>query len=458
MFWNDQKTDLVVLDEDGLAVDCDCCPCPGPYYISTYCPCQLCGPAPECKLGSKEFYTSDEEDPFFDEYMANKGVTDGTETIYSFDLQDGRINWCSIIGLNCKIQSVRLTTRPAPLSGTCTVAIKFNGYTYGTWEGNCIQDDPCVVGNFDWGDGALTHLVRLYKDGEYLRFTTTGWNRLSIQITYDNGGGAVIVDNGVWNMFVYGGALDGELIGSLWVSTRFDMADVKGLLDDGRPPCPYWRVSDYTPLNNVQIRGPYDTRAEAQFVLTTWGATLLHWASRCVCRGDCTRREMNNTAQMINGGWPEGWLSDFGGQGEDEPSPGGCDDQWLEYKNWGVAAGYDEKLYRLEARMYCDGQDGDYDVIAAINSPETPESPETSWNLSGLVPPCCDLQLWIVSLDESFPALNDNGPVSTSGTANALGYPDPCELTDEDIVWNTDTGTGIPGTTEELNDYLENWA
>jgi hypothetical protein len=427
-------------------IGCMICPCVDrKWFIVTVCPCAgyLCDTFPYEFIGT--MIPAGETPPYF----VQASYAGRSTSFQVFDIPyEAPIDWSTTGGhvgnqefrvdvapLNSIIWAVRHTTAPAPFASTVESRVIIDGEYAGDWNGEAATNEEVDIGD-SVVPGISAQVDCILVDHA---FTESGFHTVDLKVVFTGKNGEGTTGYTVRHIIRVG-----PKSGTLNWLNQVGIVPEEYVFDDCGSPC--LRVSDeevsrvaaYTSV----LKGPFDSRADALEVLTTWNGLITAYAATCVCEPGC------------------GWAILIA-------------DAIEEYHGRHVlthlAAG-DNAEYRCE-----DGW-ARYDVSSAndIFQGEFPDMLITPWlyderdgswtqaGVKGVIEPC--QVLFFVVTGEGVSA----GGLGTDiglGTVEPLTLPSPCCLDDPasayyEAVWVYDTNTdeGVPNNSAELADYKASFA
>lgn len=451
------KNGLIVKDAAGLAVKCECAPCPSKWYIATYCACTICGAdRPACSIGGSCAYPTDPTDPLYDASVAGDDVTiDGDEVLHAMTIEkntSGEENNfndnCITVSNGCWLRAIKHTTSAAPFNGECRADVYINGDSVGSWTGACTEGETLAVGSAIFDEGvpfaAIPCKVAVGSGTAYARFTVNGMNHVDLRITFtqdEASGDDVETYSCRLGIRVIGGEVDGVGVGM----NPFVVPE--WLLRQPWAQCPYTN-EDGVPLQVVSVMTDdgitptgYDTKADADYVLANWTTDINYWAKYCRCREDCIQDLLIIDYAVDDGTAGPYECFDHGGI-EYPESSFGCANGWMAYEfilldgsAWG---------HTMIAREY--DEDGNFTVLAYGPG-----------HYEGVIPPCHYVKFFVATTSPDT-LIDDYGESPLHGSFWVAYLEDPCEMDFADFLYDSTDGTGVPFDSDTLANYLENWA
>ena len=424
--------------DTGLVYKCPCCPCVDrKWYIVTVCPCGNCGNARAAFIGSPlsvddEVVTCDYGD--YDNVPVKALIMWGATSTS----EDGKVSGvdCYVYPKNVVLLAIRHTTDAAPFTGTVTAEVYIDGEKARTdWSQGISQGQTIDIGDGVTGENVSTELLEVDHT-----FEETGWHTIDLRITFSAAGETPrsYTCRAALRIVDAGEDFDAApWIGSVGVVPETQGIYTRDCIIEGKLP----GTSEKTGMYLDILKGPFDTKEDADYVRDHWSGLIEAYAETCVCDVDCP-----NDYWKVEG-IADDWLTHYSGGGGGSAAM--CEIGWLEY---------DASLNEDFA-----------DYLGISVSPEflRPDGTIISAPWSGLVPPCWTLQ---------FRATGQQGDMGWTDDPNyePLIWGDgfwPVEPTkkccryDEESIyygaaWGYDTETheGVPGNSEDLADYLESLA
>ena len=431
-------------------VGCMICPCVDrKWYIVTVCPCAgyLCDKCPYEFIGS--MIPAGETPPYFVQasYAGRSTHFQVYDILYEAPIDwsttGGHVGnqefWVVVAPLNSIIWAVRHTTAPAPFASTVESRVIIDGEYAGDWNGEAATNEEVAIGD-SVVPGISAQVDCILVDHA---FTESGFHTVDLKVVFTGKNGEGTTGYTVRHIIRVG-----PKSGTLNWLNQVGIVPEEYVFDDCGSLC--LRVSDeevsrvaaYTSV----LKGPFDSRADALEVLTTWNGLINAYAKTCVCEVGC-------------------WYADLLADGIDE-----LDGKFVLTR---FASGLD-----MGAGYFCDEGWARYDVSSANDNfqDEFPDWSITPWlyderdgswtqaGVKGVIEPCQNL-LFVVT-GEGVSAIGFDLDIDIGlGTVEPLSPPSPCCLEDEESIyyeaaWDYDSGTheGVPGNSEELADYLESLA
>lgn len=423
-----------------MAIRCAICPCGEQWSIVTICPCDQCGVADVTFLGAPV------------EASGGGGVTalygDATVILYAQSIEyvaapDGSEG--GYLGGNVEpldaplgavLWAIEHQTCEAPFDADVSADIIIDGNVEASWSGGAAtKGEQIYVGDGDIAE--VSEAVDLLPV-DY-SFETCGLHTLDIRVTFAEQGGDGSFTYSVRKILRINPCE--EELG--WTG---DVAIVPSSVVYDDCSGPTLKIADAESGRIISfgmkvLKGPFDSREDAELVLDTWGDLIAAYASTCVCETGC-----GSFAIVAD------CIVEFNGK-------------YVLDRN---AAGDN-------AYFYCEDGYMEYDVSGAsdlfsTSFPEMSISPVIytaggRWmgaSTSGILSPCDGLY-FEVSGSGGAGALPD--PYEWGcGSCSASGIPEPTTCCIEDtesefygLDWDYDTEThsGVPGNSAELADYLE---
>lgn len=428
---------LLKNDDTGLVYKCPCCPCDSAWYIVTVCPCANCGNARAAFIGSPVSVDDEEVTCDYGDYdnVLVKALTMSGATSTS---EDGRVSWvdCYVYPKNVVLLAIRHTTDAAPFTGTVTAEVYIDGEKARTdWSKGISQGQTIDIGDGVTGENVSTELLEVDHT-----FEETGGHTVDLRITFS---AAVETPRSytcraALRIVDAGEDFDAApWIGSVGVVPETQGIDTWDCIIEGKLP----GTSEKTGMYLDILKGPFDTKEDADYVRDHWSGLIEAYAKTCVCDVDCPGDYWKVE------GIEDGVLSHY--SGGDGDSGAGCEYGWIEY----------------EASL-----NEDFAAYLGISvSPEfvRPDGTKTSAPWSGLVPPCWILQFRPTGQQGDMDWLDDpNYEPLIGGGFWPVEPTEDCCLYDEaspyyEAEWGFTPGdeynpsTGVPGNSADLANYNE---
>lgn len=379
----------MVARDDKTPIGCDICPCEQGWNIVTICPCDTCNDDTQGFVGSpvldgEDQVTADWPGDGLTHKLFALGIdyaagTDATGSGYAG--QPGEFSGNYPRGY--ALWAIKHETRAAPAyAGNVRAEVFIDGDralvgTAGTdyWEDEYAPGSAGMIGDGVVGESATTELLQCLHT-----FSDSGLHRIDLKISFIGANGEGTTSYVVEKILRMGPPSTASLdwIGDVaiaQVEETFDDCGGKTL----RVSSPVAGYSPKIPVGMVVLKGPFDTRADAEYVLATWGGFIAAYAQTCVCESSCaTDVFCADGVDSYGGGLI---LTMFAAGGE---ASAGCETGWLKYE-----ATFDEEMaeagsYSIEPRLFL------------------PDGTDSSAGWSGLIPPCAILYFKITGVSAPY--------------------------------------------------------
>lgn len=331
-----------------LAYLCDCCPCDEKRWsVVMLCPCSVCGAFDSAGLGNDVVFPETYPSSGAPHPESGKRMWDGESPrriVKAFEIQENA--WpgagaciSGVYGQYISAIKFYLVSR-ADFAASVSIDLILNGTTIKT------LGPISVDANEEYGWIGRSELYEVYEseagayesDVWYINADVdSGLNVLDLKITYD------------------GGDPDHQLVRTIRTGIRIylsespNMRDVLVLpsaLDHGGCEIPV--IDDVIIMAYIHaLKGPFDTKADAEYVRTTWSAMINAKAAKCECQPyGCNFRHMLGYEMAVYDSELGLWaLEGYGSVGSPSGS-WGCGTAYVEYS---VEAGTHILLRKVSA-------------------------------------------------------------------------------------------------------------
>lgn len=428
-------------------VGCMICPCVDrKWYIVTVCPCAgyLCDKFPYEFIGTLIPYG--ETPPYF----VQASYAGRATHFQVFDISHQvPIDWGATGGyvgnqefrvdvapINSIIWAVRHTTAPAPFASTVESRVVIDGEYAGDWNGEAANNEEVAIGD-SVVPGISAQVDCILVDHA---FTESGFHTVDLKVVFTGKNGEGTTGYTVRHIIRVG-----PKSGTLNWLNQVGIVPEEYVFDDCGSPC--LRVSDeevsrvaaYTSV----LKGPFDSRADALEVLTTWNGLINAYAATCVCEVGCGYASMLADAIMEFDGkfiltrYATGSNADYF-----------CDEGWARYDVSSANDSFQGEFPDMSITPWLyDERDGSW----------------TQAGVKGVIEPCQSL-LFVVT-GEGVSAIGLGTDIGL-GTVEPLPPPSPCCLENEESIyyaaeWDFTPGdeynlsTGVPANSADLANYNE---
>jgi hypothetical protein len=428
---------------------CSTSPCPAGWYIATLCPPnENCGDYLGCRVGQVCSYPTDSDDPLYDEDHAGDYVTrDGypvnavtidphTPTDLNNPPPGQPRNFFPTVftlfdaAVNCELIAIRHTTDDAPFDGEVSAKYYLDEEEVGVAApAACEAGKPVQIGISQWDEGidfAATEVDHTFTEpGVYdldivVTFVATD------TITYPDP--VVRTHRAVIRIFDPDDYAESPTTASFFVMESFHVDADPGIYEANMfaGTIPGYGGSIY--LKPVVLKGPFETQADAEYVLDNFSTLISDFASsECACGATCEHWPHDIGPELPelesgSGSFPRmcRWSS-FGGEDDGWGGPGGNCKVPL-YGEWDV----NENAASVELRWF--------------NEKDEPQGTHSGGSYT--CPPCWYGETWALTdeegnlLDGNYEPLDE--PPS-SGFTSVLGLGNLCKFCDnEDFDENGD--------------------
>ena len=427
---------FMVKADTGLAQKCSCCPCEPPnWYIATVCPCPSCGKnhafigdlIPSVEI-ENSFVTMDYGD---EENVQIKALT--MSSIPATDTNGKVTNWdCATYPKDSVLLAIKHETQAAPFTGTVGAVAYINGAEAATWGPEAItQGNTAFIGDGVTAESESTEILEIDH-----KFDDAGDYNVDLVVTFSDGSNEETYSLRTTISIVDMGTeyASNPWIGAVAVVPETSEIDSLECVIVGRPPGTSYDVSMFLKI----LKGPFDSKNDADYVLSHWDGLIHAYAATCACKAcwsDWWKAE----------GCEDGYLTHWsGGEGSSEAF---CENGWLAYD-------------ASPNETWCNYHG--IEITPVFQKPDGTES-EAPWSV--IVPPCWQL-MFKVDTNENI-GFNENiGYAIGGGGFEPLDGFKTCCLGDDESPyfedeWDYTPGEdgvpseGVPNSSADLRNYEE---
>ena len=331
-----------------LAYLCDCCPCDEKRWsVVMLCPCSDCGAFDSAGLGNDVVFPETYPSSGAPHPESGKRMWDGESPrriVKAFEIQENA--WpgagaciSGVYGQYISAIKFYLVSR-ADFAASVSIDLILNGTTIKTLGPISVDanEEYGWIGRSELYEGYESGAGAYESDVWYINADVdSGLNVLDLKITYD------------------GGDPDHQLVRTIRTGIRIYLSESPNMRDVLVLPsalahggCEIPVIDDVTIMAYIHaLKGPFDTKADAEYVRTTWSAMINAKAAKCECQPDgCDFGHPLGYQMAVYDSELGLWrLEGYGGV-DDPWGSWGCDTAYVEYS---VGAGTRILLRKVSA-------------------------------------------------------------------------------------------------------------